>query len=125
MCSSDLAVDAVSKVAYDLVIMDCQMPEMDGYEATRIIRERERKGTSPSSSSSPRSIDSDTSSDERPGVPIIALTAHVLEGDRGKCLEAGMNDYVPKPIGLQDITAVLERWLPSSLFPRPVQSTSG
>ncbi len=119
------AVDAVSKVAYDLVIMDCQMPEMDGYEATRIIRERERKGTSPSSSSSPRSIDSDTSSDERPGVPIIALTAHVLEGDRGKCLEAGMNDYVPKPIGLQDITAVLERWLPSSLFPRPVQSTSG
>jgi CheY-like chemotaxis protein/signal transduction histidine kinase len=85
------AVEAVQAGGYDVVIMDCEMPELDGFEATRHIRawERSRAGQSP--------------------VPIIALTANAMLGDREACLAAGMNDYLSKPAGIPDLVEVLSR----------------
>ena len=76
---------------FDVVLMDCQMPEMDGFEATRLIR----SGTS-------GVINSD--------VPVIALTAHAMEGDRELCMDAGMNDYLSKPFSLKEIEEIITRW---------------
>ena len=73
---------------FDLVLMDVQMPEMDGLEATRIIRERERK--------------------QGGHIPIIAMTAHVMKGDRERCLNAGMDGYISKPIQVQELYAALD-----------------
>ncbi len=87
------AITSLCTLPYDLVLMDCQMPEMDGYEATRAIR-------------------GGSSGVPNPQVPIIAITANAMQGDRGKCLEAGMSDYLSKPVQLQGLAAVLERWLP-------------
>ncbi|MBL8250665.1 MAG: response regulator [Candidatus Competibacter sp.] len=86
------ALRALEDKSYDLVLMDCQMPEMDGYEATRLIRQREQ-------------------AERRTRLPIIALTAHAMPGDREKCLEAGMDDYLIKPFQFAEIESVLERWL--------------
>jgi signal transduction histidine kinase/DNA-binding response OmpR family regulator len=87
-------LEAVQRAPYDLVFMDCQMPGLDGYEATRRLRVGEEAGG-------------------RPRVPVVAMTAHALEGDRERCLAAGMDDYVPKPIQLDELRAVLARWLPA------------
>ena len=87
------AVDAVQSREYDTILMDCQMPEMDGYEATRIIREREAK-------------------DASQHMPIIALTAHALQEHRERCLDAGMDDYLSKPFTIDNLYNVLCRWLP-------------
>ena len=87
------AVRALSNTSYDLVFMDVQMPVMNGYEATQMIR-------------------SSQSSVCNHEVPIIAMTAHAMPGDRDKCLKAGMNDYVSKPISPQALADVLSRWLP-------------
>ena len=84
------AVSALEHMQYDAVLMDCQMPEMDGYEATRLIRKNERVGRH---------------------VPIIAMTAAAMSGDRERCLAAGMDDYISKPVKLHVVAAVLERWL--------------
>ena len=84
------AVNALRRSAYDLVFMDCQMPEMDGFGATRAIRAGEA-GT-------PRRI------------PIVALTANAMHGDREQCLAAGMDDYIAKPVTKQTLAAALERW---------------
>ena len=89
------AVSALETTRYGLVLMDVQMPEMDGYEATAKIRDPE----------------SNVSWHE---IPVIAMTAHAMQGDREKCIEAGMNDYVPKPISAQALAEVLDRWLPES-----------
>jgi len=85
------AVKALRTVTYDFVLMDCQMPEMDGYEATRLIRSRD---------SSVRDHD----------IPIIAMTANALSGDKEKCLEAGMNDYISKPVTPEALCKLIEKW---------------
>jgi len=82
------AVEGVRRGLYDLVLMDCEMPTMDGYEATRRIRE---------------------SSHVR--VPIIALTAHAMAGDRDRCLAAGMDDFISKPVDLKLLADLLTKWL--------------
>ncbi len=83
------AVDHFSRQDYDLILMDCKMPGMDGYEATRAIRDREQAGR----------------------VPIVALSGQVLDGDRERCLEYGMDDCLGKPFELAGLRACLERWL--------------
>lgn len=98
-CSVDLAedgrqaVEAVSKHPYDLVLMDCQMPVMDGFAATAAIRQHE------------------ATSGSGQHVPIIALTANAMEGDRERCLAAGMDDYLSKPFSQQNLLATLQRWI--------------
>ncbi len=82
------AVAALQQHKYDLVLMDCQMPGMDGYEATRRIRESGR-------------LD----------VPIVAITANAMNGDRERCIRAGMNDYLPKPLQLSRLAEVLAKWV--------------
>jgi CheY-like chemotaxis protein len=91
------ALDALVGVAYDLVLMDCQMPDMDGFEATRRIRGRERGSRR---------------------LPVVAMTANAMAGDRERCIEAGMDDYIPKPVRIPDLHHALSRWLPEgSLAP--------
>ncbi|MCP4268776.1 MAG: response regulator [Candidatus Brocadiaceae bacterium] len=86
------AIESLEKLDYDLVLMDCQMPEMDGYEATHTIRDE---------SSPVRNHD----------IPIIAMTANAMKGDREKCIEAGMNDYVSKPINIKKLKDMIGRWV--------------
>lgn len=89
------ALVALAAISYDLVLMDCEMPEMDGFAATAHIRAGEGGILNP-------------------GVPVIAMTAHALQGDRERCLAAGMNDYMSKPVQVSTLTAILERWLPQA-----------
>jgi PAS domain S-box-containing protein len=108
------AVEALSRVPYDLLLMDCQMPEMDGFEATRRIREREALSVKREASESDTRYASRSTNDAARGgwrVPIIAMTASVLRGDREECLKAGMDDYVAKPVKAADLEQVLDRWL--------------
>jgi PAS domain S-box-containing protein len=83
------AVAAAAKTNYDVILMDCQMPHMDGYEATRAIRKREGEG-------------------DAPHIHIVALTANALGGDREKCLEAGMDDFLTKPLRVPELKRALE-----------------
>jgi two-component system sensor histidine kinase/response regulator len=88
-------VKALENASYDIILMDCQMPEMDGYETTRIIRKRE--------------LALDVSCPWKIPVHIIAMTAHAMQGEREKCLAAGMNDYLSKPVRTPDLKAILEK----------------
>ncbi len=88
------AINALESEDYDLVLMDVQMPIMDGIEATRRIRESANSST-------------------KKRIPIIALTAHAMIGDRGKCFEAGMDDYIPKPINPLPFAMCLQKWIHS------------
>ncbi|MBF0215069.1 MAG: response regulator [Magnetococcales bacterium] len=90
-CDGHEGVEAVKRTPYDAVLMDLQMPNMDGYEATARIRQEARFQK----------------------LPIIAMTAHAMLSDREKCLEAGMNDHVTKPIDKKNFYSALERWIPS------------
>lgn len=100
------ALVVLRAVPYDAVLMDCQMPEMDGYEATRRIREMESRRREQLE----RMLPEETVSTPCRTV-IIAITAHAMQGDREKCLEAGMDDYIAKPVRAEDLQEVLERWL--------------
>jgi two-component system sensor histidine kinase/response regulator len=91
-----LAVEALLRTCYDLVMMDCQMPEMDGFEATRQIRQLESQGKLPARSNR---------------LPIVALTANALKGDRERCLEVGMDDYLSKPLQPEKLLATIESFL--------------
>ena len=102
------ALQATSRYSYSLVLMDCQMPEMDGYEATRKIREAETKKYVASEDRSRATGDGRRDTHTR--VPIIAMTANSLKGDREKCLEAGMDDFLPKPVSLETLEKTLHRW---------------
>jgi PAS domain S-box-containing protein len=84
------AVEALRHGRYDAVLMDCEMPVMDGFEATRLIRASNRKN-----------------------IPIVALTASVMQADRERCLSEGMNDFLAKPVELDQLAEVLDKWLPA------------
>ena len=92
------ALEACARTRYDAVLMDGQMPGMDGFEATRRIREREHEAGGPR-------------------LPIVAMTASAMKGDREKCLEAGMDDYVSKPVTPEALEAVLRRWVGAAAAP--------
>jgi len=85
-------IEALQKASWDIVLMDCEMPGMDGYEATRRIRSRQAVT-------------------QNPEIPIVALTAHALTGDRERCLQAGMDDYISKPVDPKRLAEVLAKWL--------------
>jgi CheY-like chemotaxis protein len=108
----DMANDGVQAVTlavagqYDLIVMDCSMPEMDGYQATGEIRRLQQEGG-------------------LPRIPIIALTANALREDREKCLAAGMDDYLSKPVSQGDLRTVLAKYLPqNALFTTPPSTRS-
>ncbi|WP_447969454.1 response regulator [Nitrospira sp. M1] len=110
------ALHAMNAKTYTLILMDCQMPEMDGYDATRTIRaqealeaQREMQGASPAHSRL------------TPHIPIIAMTANTMNGDREQCLEAGMDDFLPKPISLETLDDMLRRWT-NQEHPRPAST---
>ncbi len=84
------AIESLRSIPYDLVLMDCQMPDMDGYEATRAMRRM---------------------SGQLRTIPVIAMTAHAMSGDRDKCLEAGMDDYLSKPVKQADLEARMLAWI--------------
>jgi two-component system sensor histidine kinase/response regulator len=94
-------LEALDRISYDIILMDCQMPEMDGYETARRIRTRSGKFRQPY---------------------IIAMTAHAMSGDSEKCLEAGMNDYISKPIQLDAFAAALARGLSKKVETTPLNS---
>jgi two-component system sensor histidine kinase/response regulator len=87
------ALEALGRVSYDIVLMDCMMPEMDGYAATKKIREGERQHVN-----------------GRRRLHIIAMTANAMQGDREKCIAAGMDDYVSKPVQIGDLRRAIEKW---------------
>jgi signal transduction histidine kinase/YesN/AraC family two-component response regulator len=89
------ALEALDRKSYDLIFMDVMMPEVDGLEATRVIREWQKRGVHPNYQSR---------------IVIVAMTAQAMQGDRDKCIAAGMDDYLAKPIRLADIRRVIEHW---------------
>jgi len=125
------ALEALSRIPYDLILMDCQMPDMDGYEATRKIREAEAvKGKGLDVRSEGQEANSpDALRHTSVHVPIIAVTANAMQGDREKCLQAGMDDYLSKPIRPEELSNILAKWLPkidnrSSSTPKPLKASS-
>jgi CheY-like chemotaxis protein len=86
------AVNALKMIPYDLVLMDCQMPLMDGFEATRCIRQQGSKALNPR-------------------IPIIAMTALAMQGDREMCIQAGMSDFIAKPVQQRELAEMLGKWL--------------
>jgi CheY-like chemotaxis protein/HPt (histidine-containing phosphotransfer) domain-containing protein len=107
-------LEALNRVRYDVVLMDCQMPRLDGYETTRRIRQLERQGAGPL--------------DRRTPVYIIAMTANAIEGDREKCLASGMNDYLSKPVCQEELKAALDRHgqiRPAAVTPDKPSSSAG
>ncbi|MGH2813288.1 MAG: response regulator [Actinomycetota bacterium] len=100
------ALDALAKVRYEAILMDCQMPHMDGYQATgELRRQEESRGSG--------------------HVPIIAMTAAVMEGEKERCIAAGMDDYLAKPFKLGELEAILRRWVLREPVPPPGETSEG
>ncbi|MBF0308701.1 MAG: PAS domain S-box protein [Magnetococcales bacterium] len=93
------AVEAVSHLPYALILMDCQMPVMDGFEATHVIRRMDRASSR--------------------HIPVIAMTANAMKGDRERCLKSGMDDYLSKPVSPEELRKKLEYWIPKSASDMP------
>lgn len=93
VCNGREAVEAVQQRCYQLVLMDCQLPEMDGFEATRLIRQLESQGNL------------------RGRLPIVALTANAVKGDQERCTDAGLDDYFSKPVQMQQIASMLDKYM--------------
>ncbi len=112
-CDTDIAADgnealrAVDRQSYDLILMDCHMPGLDGYDTTRVIRNNEGGGKT------------------RASVPIVAVTADLMQGNRQRCLDAGMNDYVAKPFTEKQIMQVVNRWLNMGADQEPDVAAAG
>lgn len=94
-CNGQEALEALEKETFDLVLMDVQMPEMDGFQATTLLREKEKK--------------------QGVHLPVVALTAHVMKGDRERCLASGMDDFLPKPIHPRDLDELLDKYIMARL----------
>ena len=117
------AVTAVQRERYDLVILDCQMPVLNGYDATRQIRQLVQDGK----------VDTRAARRRSDHLPIVAVTAHTAPADRARCLESGVDEFVSKPISLQSLRVVLKRWvggqfdsnLPVAMDPGSVASDVG
>jgi signal transduction histidine kinase/CheY-like chemotaxis protein/ligand-binding sensor domain-containing protein len=90
-------IDALLLIEYDLIFMDCQMPEMDGYQATREIRKRENGSVH---------------------LPVVAMTANAFDGEKDRCLAAGMDDYISKPVHIEDVLKAIQRWVLNIREPR-------
>jgi len=100
------AVSALQTIPYDLVLMDCHMPEMDGFEATRTIRRIDSRALNPR-------------------IPIIALTASAMKEDKERCVQAGMSDFIAKPVIKRELADVLAKWSSSlhAAIPGPAESS--
>ncbi len=105
-------LNAMETASYDLILMDVQMPEMDGLEATRRIRVAEREDEKARERLRDGETEGSESLDSR--IPIIAMTAGAMQQDRDRCLEAGMDDYISKPVNREEMARVLHKWLPES-----------
>jgi CheY-like chemotaxis protein len=92
--NGEIALAMIAKSSFDIILMDCQMPVLDGYEATRRLR-----------------LDANP---EKARIPVVALTAHAMEGDREKCLAAGMNEYLTKPFDRAKLTGLIARLVSDS-----------
>ena len=102
------AVESLARIPYALVFMDCQMPEMDGFEATRVIRNQETS--------------LQQAGGKLPHLPIIAMTANAMKEDRDRCLAVGMDDFLSKPVASKSLAAVLNRWLPLDQVPTKAEA---
>jgi len=127
------ALEAVQQFPYDLILMDCFMPDMDGYEATRKIRESEDKkldvrrekgdeksqelrvGSQKNAFSTSEASHFSLLTSHFPRIPIVAMTANAMQGDREKCLEAGMDDFVSKPVNLETLEHTIMKWIPQQV----------
>jgi two-component system CheB/CheR fusion protein len=91
------ALEKLAQNTYDLVFMDCQMPVLDGYAATQALRQRESENT------------------QNTHTIVVGLTAYAMTEDRERCLAVGMDDYLTKPLKIHDLSAVLQKWIPSAV----------
>ena len=96
------ALESYARDRFDLILMDCQMPGMDGYQTATEIRRRENGDRT----------------------PIVAMTANAIDGDHERCLEAGMDDYLPKPVRMAALAETLQRWIPQAVASIPERATS-
>ncbi len=101
-CDGLEALELIARTSYDGILMDCQMPQMDGYQATRRIREDPRHAH----------------------LPILAMTGNVMAGDRDRCIACGMNDYIPKPLNVPRMLATLEQWIVPGSGARPATESA-
>jgi len=109
------ALAALERGSYVIILMDCQMPVVDGFEATKLIRQRE------STAQGTAAVDSALV----PHIPIVALTANAMHGDRERCLAAGMDDYLTKPVRKEELRGALDRWMPASAHSQAGRTGAG